>query len=84
MHITIEIDDGDEQSRVTFSGAATGAAAPSSAADAAASAAPLDAGPAPDLFATQSEAPPGATDLSVGEVTMGGSVVSGGTAPDLS
>ena len=52
MHITIEIDDGNEQSRVTVTGAPTGAAAASDGSEGA-TAAPLDAGPAPDIFAAQ-------------------------------
>jgi len=80
MHITIEIDDGNEQSRVTVTGAPTGAAASSDGSEAA-TAAPLDAGPAPDIFAAQADTPPGVTDLSSGPVVSDGSVVDAGAAP---
>jgi len=85
MHITIEIDDGQERSRLTLSGATSGTpSSPATAApgDTVASEA-HDAGPAPDIFAADSGAPPGATDLSAGSITEGDSVVSAGTAPDL-
>lgn len=83
MRITIKIDDdGGEQPRVAVSGATTAASGAATGSDAAAGAdlgAPIDAGPAPDLFGTTGEAPPpGVTDLAAD-----GSM-SAGTAPDLS
>ncbi|KRE30572.1 hypothetical protein [Agromyces sp. Soil535] len=75
MHITIEIDDGEERSRVTLSGTPAAPAASPPASD---MGAPLDAGPAPDVFAAGSQVPPGVTDLS------GDSSASAGAAPDLS
>jgi len=54
MHITIEIDDGQERSRLTLSDATSGTAsspATAAAGDSVASE-PHDAGPAPDIFGT--------------------------------
>ena len=79
MRITIEIDDGDQQPRVEVTGTAdAGVAGVSSEA---AIAAPLDAGPAPDIFTGRAEPPPGVTDLSSGPVVSDGSVVDAGAAP---
>ena len=80
MHITIEIDDRNEQSRVTVTGAPN-AAAVSPEGPEAAMAAPLDAGPAPDVFGGHAETPPGVTDLAAGQVVSDGSVVDAGAAP---
>ena len=80
MHITIDIDDGNEQSRVTVTGAPTGAAVSPDGPEAD-MAAPLDAGPAPDVFEAQAETPPGVTDLAAGSVVSDGSVVDAGAAP---
>ena len=80
MHITIEIDDGNEQSRVTVTGAPTGAAASSDGSEAA-TAAPLDAGPAPDVFGGHAETPPGVTDLAAGQVVSDGAAPASTTEP---
>ena len=80
MRITIEIDDGDRQSRLEVTGAAAEAVASGEASEAAL-AAPLDAGPAPDIFTGRAEPPPGVTDLSSGPVVSDGSVVDAGAAP---
>ena len=83
MHITIEIDDGQEQSRLTLSDATSGTAsspATAAAGDSVASE-PHDAGPAPDVFEAQAETPPGVTDLAAGSVVSDGSVVDAGAAP---
>ena len=83
MHITIEIDDGQERSRLTLSDATSGT--PSSQASAptgdTVTAEAHDAGPAPDIFAAQADTPPGVTDLSSGPVVSDGSVVDAGAAP---
>lgn len=82
MHITIEIDDGEGRPRVTLSetpaAAAAAAMAPAALPAATDLGPPIDAGPAPDIFAPGAEAPPGVTDLA------GDAIVSAGGAPDLS
>jgi hypothetical protein len=79
MRITIEIDDGDQQPRVEVTG--TAAAGVAGVASEAAIAAPLDAGPAPDIFTGRAEPPPGVTDLSSGPIVSDGAVVDAGAAP---
>lgn len=76
MRITITIDDdGGERPQLAVSGMTSGSDAPAPAD----SGAPIDAGPAPDLFGSTGETPtPGVTDLTAGEP------MSAGTAPDLS
>lgn len=76
MRITITIDDDSgELPHVAVSGETSGSDAPVTAD----TGAPIDAGPAPDLFgATGETPPPGVTDLTAGEP------MSAGTAPDLS
>jgi hypothetical protein len=75
MHITIEIDDGQERTRVTLpsrSAGAVEAASPQATPDVGQA---IDAGPAPDVFGVASGSPEGPAGARLGE--------DAGPAPDM-